>query len=107
MPVNAEAMNHVITRYIISVKEVFPIDKVFLFGSYAKGTQKEDSDIDICFFSNSFEGKKSVDILCELLTIARKYPSYDIEPKVFLTSDLEKDNPFVKEIIRTGREIMF
>jgi hypothetical protein len=37
--------------------------------------------------------------------MTRKYRGVDIEPHAFPTSELQNDNPFVKEILRTGREI--
>lgn len=104
MAINIETVNQVIYDYISDVKKVFPIDKSYLYGSYAKGTANEDSDIDICFFSSSFNGKKSVDISFELLRLARKYSDYDIEPRGFPTSAIDEENPFIKEILRTGRE---
>jgi predicted nucleotidyltransferase len=82
-----------------------PIDRVFLFGSYAKGTARDDSDVDICFFSQSFENQRAVDIIARLLGMTRDYLDIDIEPIVFPTSELTNDNPFVKEILRTGIEI--
>ena len=33
-----------------------PIDAVYLFGSYAKGNAKKDSDIDVALVVNHFEG---------------------------------------------------
>jgi predicted nucleotidyltransferase len=84
-----------------------PIDKAVLYGSYAKGTANEHSDVDICFFSKAFEDKRSVDIVIDLLGIAGKYhPDFCFEPRVFPTSEIENDNPFVKEVLRTGREIV-
>jgi predicted nucleotidyltransferase len=89
------------------VKQVMPIDKAVLYGSYAKGNASEWSDVDICFFSKDFKGKRDVDIIIDLLGMARKYnPDICFEPNVFLTSDIENDNPFVKEVLRTGREII-
>ncbi|MCK4997016.1 nucleotidyltransferase domain-containing protein [Candidatus Pacearchaeota archaeon] len=35
------------------------LDKVILFGSYSKGTQKRGSDIDLLVISNDFENIKS------------------------------------------------
>jgi predicted nucleotidyltransferase len=106
MVVDAKTLNNKIASYITDVRQTIPIDKVYLYGSYAKGTSHEWSDVDICFFSKSFEGKKSVDIVCDLFAIARKYnPDICFEPNAFPTSELENDNPFVKEILNTGIEI--
>jgi predicted nucleotidyltransferase len=47
-----------VKAYKTLVTPVFPlkIDKVYLFGSYAKGTPHKDSDIDVAFVVNHFEG---------------------------------------------------
>jgi hypothetical protein len=42
-----------------------------------------------------------------LLSLARKYKDICIEPVAFTTADLYGDNPFVKEICSTGKEIEF
>jgi len=77
-----------------------------LYGSYAKGTADKHSDIDICFFINSYGEKRRIDILKDLFWLTEGYKAVDIEPIVFETSELENDNPFVKEILRTGKEIL-
>lgn len=106
MALDAKTIDQAIRGYVHDVKNAMPIDRVFLFGSYAKGMAHDDSDIDICFFSSDFENKPSIDILFQLCRLTRKYnPNVDIEPHAFPTSQMQSDNPFVKEILRTGREI--
>lgn len=105
MVADTKTLNQVVSSYVADVRRTMPIDKVYLFGSYAKGMASEWSDIDLCFFSDSFENRRSVDIVTELLALAHDYPDFDIEPHVFPTSELQNDNPFVKEILLTGIEI--
>ena len=105
MAVDTEAVTTIIKQYVDDVKKAMPIDKVYIYGSYAKGIQKETSDVDICFFSKDFESQRSLDILSELFYLKIKYDKYLlIEPNAFPTSELYNDNPFVKEILRTGQE---
>jgi uncharacterized protein len=106
MAVDFEAVTQVAKRYADDVRRVMPVDKVMLFGSYAKGTAEATSDIDICFFLDSYGGKKRMDILKKLLWLTEDYDGAYFEPIVFETSELENDNPFVKEILRTGKEIL-
>jgi predicted nucleotidyltransferase len=102
-----ETVNNAVEQYVADVRRVMPIDKAVLYGSYAKGTATEWSDVDICFFSESFAHERSVEIVTDLLGLARKYYRYAcIEPRAFHTSDIANDNPFVREVLRTGREIM-
>jgi predicted nucleotidyltransferase len=93
-----------VQRYIADVKKAMPIDKVYLFGSFAKGTQSEWSDVDLCFFSSSFVDTHESGY--QLLLLAHNsLDTVVIEPHCFPTSELDNDNPFVKEILRTGREL--
>ena len=105
MAVDLQDVNLIVRQYVDDVKKAMPIDKAILYGSYAKGNFTEYSDVDICFFSSAFENRRSVDIVTDLLGLARKYPDIYIEPNAFPTSEIQNDNPFVKEVLKTGREI--
>ena len=106
MAFNIETIVPIVREYVADVKKVMPIDKVYLYGSYAKGTQQEYSDVDICFFFPVFESRRTLDVLTELFYLKIKYDKEIlIEPNAFPTSELYNDNPFVKEIVRTGLEI--
>jgi len=106
MAVDTKTVNTIVRQYIADVKKAMPIDKVYLYGSYAKGTEGENSDVDICFFSQAFESRRTLDVLTELFYLKIKYDKdVLIEPNAFPVSELYNDNPFVKEILRTGREI--
>lgn len=43
-----------IRKYIMFVKSQIDVEKIILFGSYAKGTQNEESDIDLAVVSSQF-----------------------------------------------------
>jgi predicted nucleotidyltransferase len=45
-----------IRKYRSLLKEHFDLDKVYLFGSYAKNSNQEDSDLDVAIVVNSLEG---------------------------------------------------
>jgi predicted nucleotidyltransferase len=93
-------------QYIEDVKKVIPIDKVYLYGSYAKNLQRADSDVDLCFFSTDFEDKPRWDVLTQLFLLKHKYNrKILIEPNAFPTSEIGNDNPFVNEVIQTGIEL--
>lgn len=50
-----------VNRYLLRVNEKFPIEKAFLFGSYADGTANKDSDIDVAIISSFFSGNSFYD----------------------------------------------
>jgi len=102
--VDFEAVMQASKRYANDVRRVMPVDKVMLFGSYAKGTADKLSDVDICFFLDNYGGKQRLDIIGELLRLTSGYDAF-FEPIAFPTSEIYNDNPFVKEIMRTGKEI--
>jgi len=45
-----------LSKYKHLLARHFDLDSVILFGSYAKGTQREDSDIDVAVVVNSIQG---------------------------------------------------
>ncbi|MCL2323076.1 MAG: nucleotidyltransferase domain-containing protein [Oscillospiraceae bacterium] len=106
MAVDFETVKQLVESYANDVRNVLPVNKVVLFGSYAKGTATVQSDIDICFFLDSFGDKRRVDIIRELLSLMHKYKGVYFEPTVFPTSEIKNDNPFVIEILRTGMEVV-
>ena len=81
------------------------LKRVILYGSYAKNTQHEWSDIDVAFVADEFKniGFEDVKLFVKQLV---KYPELNISPRTYNTKDftLDKD-PFVEEILRTGIEI--
>jgi len=44
LALDAKTVNLAIRNYVSDVRNAMAIDRVFLFGSYAKGTAKDDSD---------------------------------------------------------------
>ena len=107
MAVNYEAVNQIARDYAVDVSRELPVDKALLFGSYAKGYASEQSDIDICFFLKTYNGKRRVDLIAQILGIGgKKYRGAFFEPIVFETSEIQNDNPFIREILATGKELM-
>ncbi|MDR2607987.1 MAG: nucleotidyltransferase domain-containing protein [Treponema sp.] len=105
MASNIETVRTTARNYADDVRRSLPVIKVVLFGSYSNGTADELSDIDICFFLDSFNGKSRIDIITELLGAAGKYKGVFFEPIAFPVSEIERGNPFVKEILATGIEV--
>jgi len=89
-------------KYALLVKTNFNCKQVFLFGSYAKGTQHEESDIDIAVILKEFEN--IMDMRLELMRLRRKIDSR-IEPHPFREEDFNNANPVVDEILKHGQRI--
>jgi len=107
MAVDFEAVNQIAKDYATEVSRELPVDKALLFGSYAKGYADEQSDIDICFFLKNYNGKRRVDLLTQILGVGgKKYRGVFFEPIVFETAEIQNDNPFIREILKTGKDLL-
>ena len=76
--------------------------QIYLFGSYVKGTNNEDSDIDIAVIFDEFEN--ILDMQLELMRLRRNIDSR-IEPHPFRKEDFNLSNPIAYEILKHGRKI--
>ena len=106
MAVDIKEMSRKARSFAEDVKKVMSVDKAILFGSYAKGYASELSDVDICFFLKDYNGKQRVEIIAELLCMSGKYPDVAFEPLVFESAEIKKGNPFVREILAEGIDLL-
>jgi uncharacterized protein len=91
----------IVQQYKLLLAKHFDLDAVYLFGSYAKDTERDDSDIDVAVVVNSVSGDFfSVN---PLLWKLRRQIDDRIEPVLI---DKSNDQPgFLNEIKSTGIEI--
>ena len=76
------------------------LKNVVLFGSFAKGTQHEWSDIDVALVADEFTGKiADYDLFAP---IGIKKPYVRIETKTYPTDYFQTGDPFVEEIKQQG-----
>jgi predicted nucleotidyltransferase len=80
------------------VSKHFDIDKVVLFGSYAKGNQSEDSDIDVAIIVNSID--QDYFTYAPLLWKLRREIDDRIEP--VLIENSHDESGFLREVLNTG-----
>ena len=92
----------IVKKYIDEISKKFDIQEVYLFGSYAKGTSNEDSDIDVAVVLKS--DTNSFDIMVDLMMLTQNI-DLRIEPHPIKTEDFERGNPFVDEIKNTGLKV--
>ena len=87
----------IVDKYIAVVKENYDVVAIILFGSYAKGTEHKDSDIDIAVITDDIK-TDTFDEEVKLM-ILRKGIDYRIEPHIITVADYENDEtPFVVEV---------
>ncbi|MGL4943173.1 MAG: nucleotidyltransferase domain-containing protein [Thermoguttaceae bacterium] len=88
-------------KYAQDVVEAFNPQAVILFGSYANGNPREESDIDVAVIFDGYKGEWLKDSAM-LWRIAHK-TSYVIEP--ILLDSTDDRSGFVGEVYRTGHVI--
>ncbi|MCF8297266.1 MAG: nucleotidyltransferase domain-containing protein [Saprospiraceae bacterium] len=89
-------------NYIDFIKNKFDIQSVILFGSYAKGTNHDDSDIDIAIVLTHVND--IIDAQIEMMKLRRKI-DLRIEPHPFEYEDFNRTNPLANEIFKYGIDI--
>lgn len=95
----------IVKKYVEVILENYKVKAIILFGSYAKGTNHKDSDIDIAIITDDIKGKDIFDEQLNLKKLRRNI-DYRIEPHLIETADYDNvETPFVQEIINTGIKV--
>jgi predicted nucleotidyltransferase len=94
---NREIINKLV-NYKLLVSKYFDVDQVVLYGSYAKGNEREDSDIDVAIIVNSID--QDFFSYAPLLWKLRRDIDDRIEP--VLIEKNKDESGFLKEVLRTG-----
>ncbi len=90
-------------RYLETVVEKYNIESAILFGSYARGTNHPDSDIDLAIIFKSVQD--IIDLQIELLSL-RTDDDLLIEPHPFAIKDFNETDPIVSDIKKNGIELI-
>jgi len=88
--------------YISIISNKYNVLQAYLFGSFAKGTFHNDSDIDIAVVVNNVQD--IIDTQIDMMKLRRKI-DLRIEPHPFLINDFSQENPVVNEILKYGIQI--
>ena len=78
-----------INKFIKEIKKKYNVTTIILFGSYAKGTENENSDIDIAVVSDDFDD--IYDCMAILMGM-----TWDIDARIVLHYPIKKIYDFVK-----------
>lgn len=82
-----------------------PVEKIILFGSYAKGKQKSWSDVDICVVSKIF-GRNGFNEMVRLKKLTGEADSM-LEPHPYHPKNLEDPfDPLAHEIRKYGKVVI-
>ena len=104
MVFSADQLRQRIETYLSAVRQQYRIEKAILFGSYAKGTQREDSDIDLLLLSPDFKSIHMLDRLEKLGWIAWQAKTSYIQPIGYTPEEYENADDFhlIAEVRDTG-----
>lgn len=92
-----------VKKYIAYLKKNrFAVQKVYIFGSYAKGNMREDSDIDLAVVLKNVQNRFVTQV--QLMKMRRDF-DLRIEPHPFDETDFNSSDPFVNEILTTGIQV--
>ncbi|MCL1908124.1 MAG: nucleotidyltransferase domain-containing protein [Holophagaceae bacterium] len=106
MATDFETIKQSAIKYANQARETMPIERAILFGSHAKGSATNLSDVDICFFVKSYGRKGQRKMLKQLISLTGDYKGIYFEPILFEISDLYTDNPFIKEILKSAHDLL-
>ena len=101
--INNKIIMKIVQEYVKEVCKNYKTEAIILFGSYAKGCEHEDSDIDIAVITNDFN-----DLFDEQLNLKKLRWGIDlrIEPHIISIEDYKNvSTPFIEEIINTGIKV--
>lgn len=100
-----ETVLKTVGQFIKRVEELgISVQSAYLFGSWAQGRATEWSDIDLAIISSAFEGVKFYDRRKVDQALLDVDTGVDVHP--YRPEDFTEDNPFVREILRTGIRVV-
>ena len=87
---------------LLLLQRNYPVKRMFLYGSYARGNQNPDSDIDLAIIFHELNDPFQTQV--NLLKLTWNFDTR-VEPHPFDEEEFYTPNPVIKEMLRTGIEI--
>ncbi len=101
MVIAADKVIEIVKKYIEELKmHDIPVEEAILFGSFAQGRAREESDIDLAIISSAFTGDRFADR--RLIVPLRRGVDSRIEPMPFRPEQFAEGGNLIDEIKRTG-----
>ncbi len=102
-PLRIRALNELIQGFLAGlIKLGYNPVRAVLFGSYAKECPHADSDVDLAIWLQKTLSLADAESPAMLRHRSLHYP---ISPKFFESGESSDDDPFIEEILNTGKEI--
>lgn len=101
-----DKLDEIVNKFIDSVRSRHALKTAFLFGSYAKGTARPDSDIDLALIFDELDETGLYDEAFQVFHEAQEF-NPDIEPVCFKKDEFENGLlPIIDVINREGIRIV-
>jgi len=95
-----KAVLRIVGQYADAVKRNLPVEKVVLYGSHARGTAREDSDIYVAVVIKSLSG--DYDYLHTATMLFRLTRDIDLRIEPLLLEEENDSSGFLKEVLTRG-----
>lgn len=107
MVFSPDNLRHHLHKYLEVVRQHYQIEKAVLFGSYAHGTPREDSDIDLVIISPDFQGVPKLTRHQKLGWLAWQAQTPYVQPLGFTPEEYANASPLglLGEVKETGQEL--
>lgn len=100
-----KGINRTVKKFIDVVAKQQPgLISAYLFGSFARNSQRPESDIDVALVISNLSDNERFDTQVKLMMLASKIDNR-IEPHPISSEDMISNNPFAVEIRKTGIQI--
>lgn len=98
-------VERIAAQTVAALRRHISVRRAYIFGSYAQGVPREDSDIDIAVFSPAVEGM-SLDEKVGLVATIQKEVGTEVELHLFSDRCLEAARPtnLYGHIVQSGKE---
>lgn len=97
-------IDEAIKRFAERIAEQYAPKDIYLYGSHARGTANEQSDIDIAVIIEPTDETRYMDIFGKLFQLAADIDGR-IEPNLLMDFGDNDKYSFLNEVISTGRRI--
>ena len=94
-----------VKEYVRALEPAVSVREIILYGSYAKGQAREESDIDIAVLSDDFARMSELEVI-QVLAHRMIHCDSLLMPVGYTPAKFhDPDNTFAREIARTGKVI--
>ena len=94
----------IVNKYVEIIKNDVKIEKVILYGSYAKGNYNEKSDIDLALIISGYNSNDFINMGTFLLDKSFVLKA-DLQPFPFSIEEYNNPKGIMEEVLNTGIEL--